>query len=58
MRRPTRLHRNESPFGTTDAVMRAWERQRTADPGFVDLMGRVKQAVDPNGILGRGRLGL
>lgn len=28
------------------------------DPGFVDLMGRVKQAVDPNGILGRGRLGL
>jgi glycolate oxidase len=32
-------------------------RART-DPGFLDLMGRVKQAVDPNGILGRGRLGL
>ncbi len=28
------------------------------DPGFVDLMRRVKAAVDPHGILNPGRLGL
>jgi histidinol-phosphate aminotransferase len=27
-----RLDRNESPFGTSRAVLAAWERQRTADP--------------------------
>jgi histidinol-phosphate aminotransferase len=27
----TRLERNESPFGTSPAVLAAWERQRTAD---------------------------
>jgi histidinol-phosphate aminotransferase len=37
-RRPyTRLHRNESPFGTTAGVLRAWEKQRTADRHTIGL---------------------
>lgn len=39
----------------------AWAMEQLherTDPGFIEMLGRVKQALDPAGILGRGRLGL